>query len=223
MSSSADHAVAIIGVGAILPDAPNADAFWTNVREGHYAVSDVDPARWDPALYYDPDPHAEGKTYSKIGGWVRDWEWNPLGWKLPLPPKVADEMDDGQKWAVACTHMALADAGWPARPLELDRTAVILGTAMAGERHYQTAMRINFPEIARELERGVSFAALPADVRAAITGELRDNVEAWLPGSPRTRCPASWPTASPGGSPTSSTCAARTSPSTPPAPRPWRR
>ena len=119
MTSTADHAVAIVGVGAILPDAPDAGAFWDNVREGHYAISEVDPARWDPALYYDPDPKAPEKTYSKIGGWVRDWDWDPLAWKLPIPPKVADAMDDGQKWAVACTRMALADAGWPdarARP-----------------------------------------------------------------------------------------------------------
>ncbi len=181
MSSTADHAVAIIGVGAILPDAPDAGAFWSNVREGHYAISEVDPARWDPALYYDADPHAPAKTYSKIGGWVRDWEWNPLAWKLPLPPKVADGMDDGQKWAVACTRMALADAGWPDRALDLDRTAVIIGTAMAGERHYLTNLRIAYPELARELEHAGSFAALPADVRAAIAGELRGNLEALLP------------------------------------------
>ena len=112
---------------------------------------------------------------------MRDWDWNPLAWKLPLPPKVADGMDDGQKWAVACTRMALADAGWPERPLDLDRTAVILGTAMAGERHYLTALRIAFPELARELEQAGSFAALPADVRAAIAGELRGNLEASLP------------------------------------------
>ena len=59
MSTSADNAVAIIGVGAILPDAPDAGAFWRNVREGHYAISEVDPARWDPALYYDADPQAD--------------------------------------------------------------------------------------------------------------------------------------------------------------------
>ena len=34
-----------------------------------------------------PNPQAPEKTYSKIGGWVRDWEWDPLGWKLPIPPQ----------------------------------------------------------------------------------------------------------------------------------------
>ena len=181
MSYDADRAAAIIGVGAILPDAPDAGAFWRNVREGRYAISEVDPARWDPALYYDPDPQAPEKTYSKIGAWVRDFEWDPLGWKLAMPPKVTDAMDGAQKWAIACTRMALRDCGWPDRPLDLDRTAVIVGNALSGEQHYLTALRITFPELARELERAASFAALPTDVRAAIERELRGNVEAWLP------------------------------------------
>ena len=93
-SSPAERAVAIVGVGAILPDAPDANAFWANIRAGRYSITDVDPARWDPALYYDPELQAPGKTYSKIGGWVREWDWNPLAWKLPIPPRVGDAMDD---------------------------------------------------------------------------------------------------------------------------------
>ena len=168
-------------MSAILPDAPDAATFWNNVKTGRYAISDVDPERWDPALYYDPDPKAPEKTYSKIGGWVRDWEWDPLAWRLPIPPKVADGMDDGQKWAVAATRMALADYGWPERELDLERTAVILGNAMGGEKHYLTTLRITFPELARELEGAESFAALPADVRATVARELKANMEAGLP------------------------------------------
>jgi len=151
MSNSLDNAVAIVGVSAILPDAADSEAFWRNVTSGRYSISEVDAERWDPALYYDPDPKAPEKTYSKIGGWVRDWEWEPLKWKLPVPPKVGDAMDDAHKWTVACTRMALADAGWPDRPLDLDRTAVIIGNAISGEKHYLTALRIMFPDVAREL------------------------------------------------------------------------
>ena len=181
MTDSLDHAVAIVGVGAIMPDAPDAAGFWHNVTTGRYSISEVDPQRWDPALYFDPDPKATEKTYSKIGGWVREWTWDPFGWKLPIPPKVGDGMDDAHKWAVACTRMALIDAGWPDRPLDLDRTAVIIGNALSGEKHYLTAMRIMFPDLARELEHAASFAALPADVRSTIEGELHANLDAWLP------------------------------------------
>ncbi|MGZ4187422.1 MAG: SDR family NAD(P)-dependent oxidoreductase, partial [Solirubrobacteraceae bacterium] len=181
MSDTSANAVAIVGVGAILPDAPDANAFWTNIINGHYAISDVDPARWDPALYWDPDPGTSERSYSKIGGWVRDWEWDPLGWKLPIPPLVSDAMDDAQKWTIACTRMALADAGWPERPLDLERTAVILGNAMAGEKHYLTALRLTFPELARELKRAPSFASLPVAQRDQIERDLHANLDAWLP------------------------------------------
>ena len=139
------------------------------------------PDRWDPAIYYDPDPHASDKTYSKIGGWVRDWVWDPLHWKLPIPPRVSDAMDDAQKWAVACSREALSDFGWPQRPLNLDRTAVILGNAMAGERHYLTALRIAFPEYARALADAPSFGALPAHLRDAITAEMHVRLTTAIP------------------------------------------
>ncbi len=181
MTDTSANAVAIVGVGAILPDAPDANAFWGNVTDGHYAISEVDPARWDPALYWDSDPSTPERSYSKIGGWVREWDWDPLGWKLPLPPHVTEAMDDGQKWAIACTRMALADAGWPARPLDLERTAVILGNAMGGEHQYLTALRLSFPELACDLERTPSFASLPAAQREQIEHDLHANLDARLP------------------------------------------
>ena len=89
MRVSASKAVAIVGIGAVLPDAPNARVFWTNIKEGRYSITDVTSDRWDPTLYYDPDPKAPDMSYSKIGGWVRDWEWDPLKWRMPIPPRVS--------------------------------------------------------------------------------------------------------------------------------------
>jgi acyl transferase domain-containing protein/acyl carrier protein len=176
MENTAHRAIAIVGVGAILPDAPNAPAFWNNVKSGRYSISDVTPDRWDQALYYDADPAAPDKTYSKIGGWVREYAWDPMKWRLPIPPRVADAMDPAQKWAVACTREALEDYGYPKRPLDLDRTAVILGNAMAGEKHYLTSLRVFFPEYARGLGESASFAALPSSVRREITGQLHERI-----------------------------------------------
>ena len=170
-----------MGVGAVLPDAPNVPAFWENVKNGRYSISEVTPDRWDPALYYDADHSAPDKTYSKIGGWVREYVWDPMKWRLPIPPRVVDAMDDAQKWAIACTREALEDYGYPKRPLDPDRTAVILGNAMAGEKHYLTSLRVFFPEYARELAECASFAALPAAVADDITRELHDRMAKLLP------------------------------------------
>src|SRR5262249_23054760 len=137
-------AIAVVGVSAILPDAPDVQAFWANLTSGRYSITDVDPRRWDPALYYDADPNAPDQTYSRIGGWVRDWVWDPMGWRLPVPPRVADAMDEAQKWAISCAHAALHDYGWPGRHLDTERTGVILGNALAGEKHYVTSLRVAF-------------------------------------------------------------------------------
>ena len=181
MENTAYRAIAIVGAGAILPDAPNVAAFWENIKNGRYSISEVAPERWDPALYYDADPSAPDKTYSKIGGWVRDFAWDPMKWHLPVPPRVVDAMDGAQKWAIACTRQALEDYGYPQRPLDADRTAVILGNAMAGEKHYLTALRVFFPEYAQELAQSSSFAALPEAVRRDITRELHDRMGKHLP------------------------------------------
>ena len=171
MSETRRIAVAVVGLGAILPDAPDVDGFWNNVKGGRYSITDVDPARWDPELYYDPDPHAPDKTYTKIGGWVRAWEWNPTAWHLPLPPRVADQMDDVQKWTLSCARAALTDYGWPQRPIDAERTAVILGNAMGGEKQARTSLRVSFPEFVRELDQSRRFKALPPDAQDAIIAE----------------------------------------------------
>ena len=181
MSETPRVAVAVVGVGAILPDAPDAVHFWDNVKSGRYSISEVDPARWDPELYYDPDPRAPDKTYSKIGGWVRDWEWDPAGWHLPLPPRVADQMDDVQKWALNCARAALVDYGWPARALDLERTAVILGNAMGGEKQARTSLRVQFPEFVRELEHSPRFKSLPGDAQESIIAEAHEAMRGHYP------------------------------------------
>ena len=181
MENSAHRAIAIVGVGAILPDAPNAPEFWNNIKAGRYSISDVTTDRWDPEFYYDPDPAAPDKAYSKIGGWVREAPWDPIKWKLPIPPRVVECMDDSQKWAVACTREALDDYGYPKRPLDPERTAVIIGNAMGGEKHYLTSLRVFFPEYAHELADSPSFAALSATVRGKITQEFHERIAHDLP------------------------------------------
>jgi len=181
MQNTAERAIAIVGAGCVMPDAVDVSAFWENVKRGRYSIGEVTPDRWDPALHYDPDHNAADKTYSKIGGWVREYNWDPFKWHLAIPPRVVEGMDDTQKWAICCTREALHDYGYPERALNLDRTAVILGNAMAGEKHYMTALRVYFPEYAHELSESATFAALPAAMRHDITREFQQRVDRMTP------------------------------------------
>ena len=84
------------------------------------------------------------------------------------------------------TRQALLDYGWPGRALDLDRTAVILGNAMAGEKHYLTALRIlsGDASTARIPVMALSANAMPRDVDPAVGG--LDGVEL-LPAADRRR------------------------------------
>ena len=62
MNDTAHRAVAIVGLGAVLPDAPSAPAFWNNIKNKRYSISEVPPDRWSLDDYYDPDPSAPGQV-----------------------------------------------------------------------------------------------------------------------------------------------------------------
>ncbi|HSD29700.1 MAG TPA: SDR family NAD(P)-dependent oxidoreductase [Vicinamibacteria bacterium] len=179
MSDLCERAVAIVGLGGILPDAPCARAFRENVWAKKYSITEVPPERWSIEDYYDPDPAVPAKTYSKIGAWVRGFSFDWKRWHVP--PRVSAAMDEGQQWAIAITAEALADYGYPQRKLDTERTAVVLGNAMAGERHYLTTLRISFPEYEKLLLEAKEFRDLPAAVRTAILARWREVAAKRLP------------------------------------------
>ena len=172
------NAIAIVGLGAVLPDADDVGQFWNNLSAGRYSIGDVPADRWSTDLYYDADPSAPDKAYSKIGGFVRDLKWEPLKWRLPIPPKVAGAMDRAQKYGIIAVREAVAHYG---KELDRARTAVIFGSAMGGDRHYQTSARIMFPEFAASLAGTDSFDALPADTRADLLREMAAKVAERFP------------------------------------------
>jgi acyl transferase domain-containing protein len=95
MSDRSERAVAIVGLGAIMPDAPSAPAFRDNIWSKKYSITEVPPERWSAADYFDPDPLAPAKTYSKLGAWVRGFQFDWQRWRVP--PRVAGAMDEGQQ------------------------------------------------------------------------------------------------------------------------------
>jgi acyl transferase domain-containing protein/acyl carrier protein/NAD(P)-dependent dehydrogenase (short-subunit alcohol dehydrogenase family) len=176
MKRTNHKAIAIVGIGAVMPDAPDLTAFWNNLKQGKYSISEVPPGRWNPDLYYDPDRKVPDKTYTKIGGWVKDDNWNPLQWRLPIPPRVSAQMDNTQRWAITAAREALMDFGYPNKEFNHDRTAVILGVAMGGDRHLYSAARIMYPEYVEMLNKTPDFVALPAEVRSNIIAGITANL-----------------------------------------------
>ncbi|MBA2665313.1 MAG: SDR family NAD(P)-dependent oxidoreductase [Bradymonadaceae bacterium] len=152
-----DGAIAIIGVGARMPGAHSAPAFWQNIVNGVYAIGEVPTNRWDASLYYDADPGEPDKTYSKIGGWVTDFTFDRRAFRLP--PKVVESMDITQQLTLEAAREALADAGYLDADFDRDRCAVILGNALGGDLRDTTNQRILYPEFGRVLQNVLVEAA----------------------------------------------------------------
>ncbi|NNF35451.1 MAG: SDR family NAD(P)-dependent oxidoreductase [Saprospiraceae bacterium] len=182
MKKSNHKAVAIVGIGAVMPDATDLPTFWNNIKQAKYSISDVPADRWDANLYFDPDRNAPDKTYSKIGGWVKEDNWNPLKWRMPIPPKVSDQMDNTQKWAITAAREALMDFGIDEKDIDRDRTAVILGVAMGGDQHLYSATRIFYPEFEQIVANTSGFSGLPANVQKSMKQEMYAGMDNFFPG-----------------------------------------
>ncbi|MBI4423664.1 MAG: acyltransferase domain-containing protein, partial [Elusimicrobia bacterium] len=172
------EAVAIVGMGGIFPKALDIPSFWENVKSRKDCIVEVPADRWDWRLYYNPDRSAPDKTYSKIGGFVEGFRFDPL--KLRIPPPVAAQMDTVQHLAVTATAEALRDAGYDKRPFDPERTAVILGNSMGGPKKEQTDLRVYTSFIVEKLQRTPSFAKLPAAARTAISAEMEKSAKSQL-------------------------------------------
>jgi malonyl CoA-acyl carrier protein transacylase len=173
--------VAIVGLGAILPDAPDVDSFWKNIQAGRYSITDVPAERWNPDLFYSPDITAIDKTYSKVGGWVRGFSLSPLKMGLSIPPRILEQIDQAQQWAIAASYQALQDYGYPARPLNPERVAVILGNAMAGEKHYRTTMRIYLPEYLDILASLPAYQSLAPELQKVLADGFTAGIRGRIP------------------------------------------
>ncbi len=173
--------IAIVGVGAILPDAPSASTFWENICSGRYSITDVSDDRWKAGLFYDPNPAAPDKTYSKIGGWVRGFRFEPAKMGVAIPPRILEQIDEAQQWAISACYQALQDYGYPSRSLNPDRVAVILGNAMAGEKHYLSTIRIHLPEYIDALAGSPAFKNLSPEVQSALVQGLTSGVQSIVP------------------------------------------
>ncbi|MCX6054184.1 MAG: SDR family NAD(P)-dependent oxidoreductase [Chloroflexi bacterium] len=174
-------AIAVVGLGAILPDAINVASFWNNILNIKDSIGEVPPSRWNTALYYDPDSSAVDKTYSKIGAFVNDFEFDPVRHGMAIPPRVLSLMDIAQQWGLAATHQALKDYGYPAKTLNKERVAVILGNANSGEGHYRSTFRILLPEYLDSLQSQPEFQNLSEATRKAILSGITRDIHSKIP------------------------------------------
>jgi acyl transferase domain-containing protein/Zn-dependent alcohol dehydrogenase/acyl carrier protein len=119
--------LAIVGMGCRFPGgANNLASFWQVLVNGIDVITDVPPERWDIEAYYDPDPDAPGKTYTRWGGFLKDVDrFDPEF--FGIAPREAVTMDPQQRLLLEVTWEALEDAGHAGSNLADSLTGVFVG------------------------------------------------------------------------------------------------
>lgn len=119
--------IAIIGMACRFPGgADHPEAFWRLLREGAEAISEVPPERWDREAYYDADPNAEGKMYTRRGGFLRQIDaFDPQF--FGIAPREAERMDPQHLLLLEVCWEALEHAALAPGELSGSQTGVFLG------------------------------------------------------------------------------------------------
>ena len=139
--------IAIIGIGALMPDAKNSDEFWKNIVDSKVSIKDVTEGRWpgDIDSFWrsgSPGNIDEGFTYSKIGAFVEGFEFDWRRWRQP--PGSLKQIDPCQLWAVEASAAALENAGYGDDNKSMDRAkcGVIFANALGGENRNMSNIRV---------------------------------------------------------------------------------
>ena len=120
-------AIAIIGIGCRFPgDAVDPESFWALLRDGVDAIGDIPADRWDPRLFYDPEPGRPGKTNARWGGFVKGIEQFDAPF-FGISPREAARMDPQQRLLLEVAWEALEDAGVALERAAGSKTAVYVG------------------------------------------------------------------------------------------------
>lgn len=118
--------IAIIGMACIMPKAPDINTYWQNILNKVNAITEIPRERWDWKLYYDENPKAKDKVYSKWGAFLDDISFNPV--EYGMAPSTLSSIEPLQLLTLEVVKRALQDAGYDKRPYNREHTSVILGT-----------------------------------------------------------------------------------------------
>ena len=136
--------IAVIGMGCRFPMADSPDAFWRLLRDGVDAVTEIPSARWDVDAYFDLDPDAPGKMYSRWGAFLDDVEQFDPGF-FGIAPREALSIDPQQRLLLEVTWEALERAGQTSEQLMGTRTGVFVG--MMNNEYFQHIKQSGFANI----------------------------------------------------------------------------
>ena len=165
--------IAIVGLGAVLPGAETVGEYWENLLDSVDAITEIPRHRWDWRLYFDADPSAPDKIYSRWGGFLKDMPFDPM--RYGIPPRSLPALDPLQLMTLEVARRTLEDAGLDGKDapgLPRLRTSIILGASGgAGDVGAQYAVRSELPRFMGALDADAA-SRLPSWTEDSFAGIL---------------------------------------------------
>lgn len=119
--------IAVVGMSALFPGAPDLDTYWNNLVQGTDSITDVPAGRWDAAYYA---PHSErraDRVYCRRGGFIDDLADVDVS-AFGIMPASVQTTEPDQLIALRVASQAVQDAGGAERLFaDRRRAGVILG------------------------------------------------------------------------------------------------
>jgi len=123
-----DEPIAIVAVACRFPGAPDPEAYWGLLSSAVDAIREIPDDRFDVDEYYDPDPEAPGKIYTRYGGYLDSIDgFDPEF--FGISPREAVWMDPQQRLMLEIAWEGLERAGYSPAGLRGSRTGVFVGVA----------------------------------------------------------------------------------------------
>jgi epothilone polyketide synthase D len=119
--------IAILGMSCRFPGgADSPEALWNLLRDGADVISEVPADRWDADAWFDPDPDAVGKMYTRWGGFLPGLDRFDAAF-FGISGREARSIDPQQRLMLEVSWEALERAGLTAEALADSDTGVYMG------------------------------------------------------------------------------------------------
>lgn len=151
LKNSASSAIAVIGMSCRFPGGANTpEEFWQRLSEGQDCITDMGDKRWKMDQFYDPNPSAPGKIYSRQGGLLDQIDQFDCQF-FGITPREAECMDPQQRILLELSWEAIESAGLDASCLQGTDGGVFVGP---GPNEYVRICGKNITELAGHVGTG---------------------------------------------------------------------